>query len=124
MLMHVCPMPGCGQLTYSGRCDAHPQPRHATSPALEQRKVERRIQDGRNTSKWQRTRRAVLARDNHTCTVQGCGDHATHAHYTPTGHHSRNIDDYQSMCAQCHGAHHGKRQQRRPSGAVVAQTSP
>ena len=112
----ICPAPNCGRLTTGGRCAEH---RATPSPTVARNKAERRRRDGRNTQAWRRTRRAVLNRDDHTCTILGCRDQATHVHKITGGRHTTDLDDYQSLCAYHHGGIHG-RNQDRSGGMEVA----
>ena len=112
----ICPAPNCGRLTTGGRCAEH---RATPSPTVARNKAERQHGDGRNTQAWRRTRRAVLNRDDHACTILGCGDLATHVHKITGGTHTTDPDDYQSLCARHHGAIHG-RNRHRPGGAQAA----
>lgn len=112
----ICPAPSCGRLTTGGRCAEH---RATPSPIVAHNKAERRRRDGRNTQAWRRTRRGVLNRDDHTCTVLGCSDLAAHVHKITGGQHTTDADEYQSLCAYHHGAIHG-RNQHRSGGVEVA----
>ena len=69
--------------------------------------------DGRDRAWWRRFRQTVLERDGHRCVR--CGAEGRLAvHFVPGGEHSRNVNDFESLCARCHGHEHaGWGQQRR-----------
>lgn len=109
----------CGQL--------HPQGQRC--PDKERRDNQRRADkaktNGLNTSHWQRIRRVVLARDNHTC--QRCGRHRDQlepnerltVHLNPAlrGDHTRaTAADCVTLDSTCHGITDGPRAWHRGAG--------
>jgi 5-methylcytosine-specific restriction endonuclease McrA len=64
-----------------------------------QRRNRKTAELGRSTSAWRTFRRANIKRRCERC---GTDEHLTY-HYVPTGRHSFNPDDYQTLCRSCHG---------------------
>jgi 5-methylcytosine-specific restriction protein A len=86
--MRVCAQPGCPTLTPTGYC-----PTHTRTPwtGSDRRK--------RLPKNWERIRRYILHRDNHTC--RHCGHPANQVdHITPGDNH--NPDNLQALCGPCH----------------------
>lgn len=94
--MRICP--SCSRMA-QGDCDCPGSA--ATRQRAEERRLVRRRRDGRNLGAWQRTRHAVLARDEHTCTY--CGDPANSVHSLDGGYHHADPDAYRAACVPCHG---------------------
>jgi 5-methylcytosine-specific restriction endonuclease McrA len=91
---------GCGALIEIGtrRC-----PNCARLDSARRNTRSRR--DGRRTAQWQHARSLVLERDNHTCVR--CGEPGNQSHSLVGGYHSDDPDDYETLCAECHGRVHG-----------------
>ena len=84
----------------------------ACAEATKERSRVRQRSDNRDRAWWRRFRKQVLARDDHRCVRCGTDGPLT-VHFGPRGPHTRNIDDYEALCASCHGRQHGGWGQQR-----------
>jgi len=102
-MLRVCSAPGCTRLI-------KPQAKHCQTHARidNAKRRSRTIKDGRHRTAWIKTRAAVLARDNHTCTQ--CGGYGTGVHKVGNGYHTTDPADYVTLCPSCHGRLHRAQQ--------------